>query len=270
MAFEGSRIIVNKALSNHFQISHTLNMSSVTPSGYRFGATYVGTKLVGPGEAYPVLLGDIDPNGNLNANIIHSINDRTKAKMVAQIQDSRCVATQMTSDYRGDNFTASLTLGQVDLLNKSGVGVAHYLQSVTSSVDLGAELAYQHGPQVPGGGMAVVSMAGRYKASDYVLSGTLSAGRANVCYYHKGIDNLQVGVEVETDLRAGESMASFGYQLDVPKANVSFKGSVDSNWQVSGVLEKRLAHLPFTFLLSGHLIHAKNPNYKFGCGLMIG
>ena len=40
--FEGGKLMVNKMLSNHFQISHTVNMSSITPSGYRFGATYVG------------------------------------------------------------------------------------------------------------------------------------------------------------------------------------------------------------------------------------
>jgi len=55
------------------------------PSGYRFGATYVGTNLVGPGEAYPVMLGEIDPDGNVNANILHQLNDRTKTKVAAQV-----------------------------------------------------------------------------------------------------------------------------------------------------------------------------------------
>lgn len=115
------------------------------------------------------------------------------------------------------------------------------------------------------------------------------------------------------DLRARESRAAFGYQLEVPKANMTFKGkliemlgdfdgklvvacfaghryldhlvslskcliltvlvssgSVDTNWEVSGVMEKRLQPLPFTFLLSGHMIHAKSPNFKLGCGLFIG
>lgn len=83
--FEGARVIVNKGLSNHFQISHTINMSS--NAGYRFGATYVGTNHIGPGEAYPVLLGDVDPSGNLNANILHQFNSRLKAKAVAQVKD---------------------------------------------------------------------------------------------------------------------------------------------------------------------------------------
>ena len=77
--------MVNKGLSNHFQISHTLNMSSVTPSGYRFGATYVGTQQFGPSEAYPILLGDIDPSGNLNANIIHQFHKNIRTKLVAQV-----------------------------------------------------------------------------------------------------------------------------------------------------------------------------------------
>lgn len=79
-----------------------------------------------------------------------------------------------------------------------------------------------------------------------------------------------MGVEVETDLRMGESLATFGYQVDLPKANLTFKGSVDSNWTVGAVLEKRLQPLPFTFLMSGHIIHARNPSYKFGMGLLIG
>ena len=48
--FEGFKLVVNKGLSNHFQISHTLNLSATTPSSYHFGATYVGTKQLSPTE----------------------------------------------------------------------------------------------------------------------------------------------------------------------------------------------------------------------------
>lgn len=71
-----------------------------------------------------------------------------------QIQESKVVASQMTADYRGDFSTTSLTLGNIDLLNQSGIGVLHYLHSVTPTIDAGVEVAYQKGPQVPGGGMA--------------------------------------------------------------------------------------------------------------------
>ena len=46
-------------------------------------------------------------------------------------------------DYKGDTWTGSLTLGNPDIVNGTGVGVLHYLKSVTPKVALGAELAYQ-------------------------------------------------------------------------------------------------------------------------------
>lgn len=71
-------------------------------------------------------------------------------------------AAQLTTDYRGQDFTASMTVGNPNLINNSGVFVTHYLQSVTNKLSLGAELAYQYGPAVPGGEIAIVSAAGRY------------------------------------------------------------------------------------------------------------
>jgi mitochondrial import receptor subunit TOM40 len=83
--FEGAKLMVNKGLSNHFQVSHTINLCSAAPSGYRFGATYVGTKQFGPSEAFPVILGDIDPSGNLNANIIHQFAPNVRCKFASQV-----------------------------------------------------------------------------------------------------------------------------------------------------------------------------------------
>ena len=129
MYFEGAKLLVNKGLSNHFQVSHTLTMSSTMPSGYRygkwtnmgtsfqcpyvnhrFGATYVGTNMLSPSEAYPLLLADTDPSGNLNANVVLAPSDRTRFKMIAQIQQSKWQSTQMTTDYKGDLYTVKRTL----------------------------------------------------------------------------------------------------------------------------------------------------------------
>lgn len=57
----------------------------------------------------------------------------------------------MSNDYRADNYTASLVLGNVDPVTKAGMAVLHYLQAVTPTIDLGTELAIQFGPQAPGG-----------------------------------------------------------------------------------------------------------------------
>ena len=35
MNFEGGKFVLNKALSNHFQVSHTVNFTTVQPPGYR-------------------------------------------------------------------------------------------------------------------------------------------------------------------------------------------------------------------------------------------
>jgi len=55
VVFEGGKLVVNKGLSSHFQISHTMTMSSLQPSGYKFGCTYVGTKQYSPSEASHII-----------------------------------------------------------------------------------------------------------------------------------------------------------------------------------------------------------------------
>ena len=40
--------------------------------------------------------------------------------------------------------------------------MAQYMQSVTQKLDLGAELLYQRGAQVPGGQIGIYTIAGRY------------------------------------------------------------------------------------------------------------
>ncbi|KAH8396228.1 hypothetical protein KR222_005667 [Zaprionus bogoriensis] len=269
ITFEGAKIMLNKGLSNHFQVSHTINMSTTVPSGYRFGATYVGTRQYSPTEAFPVLLGDIDPSGNLNANVIHQFSSRLRCKFASQIQESKVMATQLSTDYRGNDFTASITLGNPSIFTNSGVVVGQYLQSVTQRMALGAEVAYQYGPNVPGRQIAIVSALGRYSYGDSIWSGTLGPSGLHLCYYQKASEQLQIGVEVETSLRMQESVATIAYQIDLPKADLVFRGAIDSNWHISGVLEKRLQPLPFTFALSGRMNHEKN-NFKLGCGLMIG
>ena len=56
-------------------------MSNMMPSGYRFGATYVGSNMLSPQEAYPVLMADMDPSGGLQAHIIHAPTSRTRYKV---------------------------------------------------------------------------------------------------------------------------------------------------------------------------------------------
>uniref|UniRef100_A0A8C6CRC0 Mitochondrial import receptor subunit TOM40 homolog n=1 Tax=Moschus moschiferus TaxID=68415 RepID=A0A8C6CRC0_MOSMO len=195
---EGVKLTVNKGLSNHFQVNHTVALSTVGESNYHFGITYVGTKQLSPTEVFPVLVGDMDNSGSLNAQIIHQLGPGLRSKMAIQTQQSKLVNWQVDGEYRGSDFTAAVTLGNLDIL-----------------------------------------VAGKYTLNNY--------------------DQLQVG----------NTSVSFGYQLDLPKANLLFKGSVDSNWIMDATLEKKLPSLPLTLALGAFLNHRKN---KFQCdfGLTIG
>ncbi|XP_022100150.1 mitochondrial import receptor subunit TOM40 homolog [Acanthaster planci] len=262
---EGCKLVINKGLSNHFQISHTLSLGAFSPSSYHFGTTYVGTKQISPTEAFPVMLGDIDTSGSLNAQIIHQLANRLRGKLVVQTQQTKWAVYQGELEYRGPTYTGTVTAANINLLDNSGIVVGHYLQSLTERLALGAEVLFHYGQ---GQRAAVVSLAGKYSTDKWIASGTVGMTACHAAYYHKGKD-VQYGVEFESNFRAQESAAAFGYQIDINQANVTMKGMVDSNWTVAAVMEKRLQPLPFTFLLSAVLNHWKS-QYRFGFGLMIG
>jgi len=269
--FEGAKLLINKGLSNHFQISHTFLMSTLQPSGYRFGCTYVGTKQFGPMEVFPILIGDVDANGNMNANIIHQFTRNLRCKFVSQIQNGNWAATQIMTEYKGRDWTGVVTSGNLDIINESGVMVGQYLKNITRNLCMGSELLYQYGKTVPGSEICIFTLAGRYTGINYQFSGNITPAAAglHMCYHQKVNEALSVGVELEGSLRTQECTTTIGYQIELPNANLSFRGQLDSNWCVGSVLEKRLPPLPFTLALSAFANHVKS-TYRFGIGLIVG
>ena len=69
---------------------------------------------------------------------------------------------QITNDYKARDFTACLTLGQIDIARNFGIVVGQYLQSVTQYLAFGAELMYQKGAQIPGGQISMLSLGGKF------------------------------------------------------------------------------------------------------------
>lgn len=51
----------------------------------------------------------------------------------------------------------------------AGVAVLQYLQNVSQSLALGAELVYQYGPTVPGRQIAIYTLAGRWTGLSFSL-----------------------------------------------------------------------------------------------------
>lgn len=71
-------------------------------------------------------------------------------------------AAQGTLEYRGRLATLGLTLANTDVIGESGIVVTQLLRRITPRLDLGAELVYQYGKQIPGSQISVLSYAARY------------------------------------------------------------------------------------------------------------
>ncbi|KAM9294026.1 mitochondrial import receptor subunit TOM40B [Gastrophryne carolinensis] len=260
---EGVKLIINKYLSSHFQVSHHLHMSTVGASGYHFHAKYAGEQQPGTSETFPLLIGDLDNSGSLNAQAQCLLAERIRSKAVFQTHHSRFLTWQFDFEYRGDDCTGTLTLGNPDFINQSVILVTHFLQSITPRLVLGGELVYH---QRMGDEGAILTLAGKYSAENWVATLNVGYGGAHASYYHRANDQIQVGVEFEANTRLQETSFAFGYHLNIPKADMVFKGSVDSSWCVGAVLEKKLPPLPVTLALGAFMNHWKN---KFHCGFNI-
>ncbi len=55
---------------------------------------------------------------------------------------------------------------------------------------------------------------------------TPAAGGIHACYYRKANDTVQIGVELEGSLRTAECQTTLGYQIDIPTANLVFRGKL--------------------------------------------
>lgn len=174
LQMEGVRVVVNKGLSNNFQVTHTVTLSMMGESGYRFGTSYVGRKQISPTEVFimlnhwnfqhfrrrvllkyvcfcilqyfPVMVGDMDNTGSLNAQVIHQLTSAVRSKIAIQVKDTpsfwqfgpmvilslylcsvlqtqqhKFVNWQCDMEYRGADFTTAVTLGNPDVLVGSGM-----------------------------------------------------------------------------------------------------------------------------------------------------
>uniref|UniRef100_A0A914C807 Uncharacterized protein n=1 Tax=Acrobeloides nanus TaxID=290746 RepID=A0A914C807_9BILA len=271
LCFDGAKILYQKGLSSHFQVSHTLRVSSAS-SGYNFGATYVGNKQLGPGESYPVLLGETDVNGNTSATFLHQFGELWRLRLQSQIQQSKFSGAQATIERRGRHSTYGLTVANLNLVSDSGIFVGHIIRRITERIDLGAELLCQvDKKQIPGGKISLLSYAFRYTMPNWIFAATLGTAALNLSYYHKLSEHFQAGVELETNFRMQESSATFAYMAEIPYTGFTIRASCDTNWSIGAVLERKIygANSPFTLSLSGLINHTKSQG-RFGIGFLVG
>ncbi|KAE9536785.1 hypothetical protein AGLY_006847 [Aphis glycines] len=271
MTFEGIRLVINKGLSNHFFVSHSLLIGSTSQtSNYKFGSTFVGTNQVGPGDFSPLLIGDIDPRGNISTNVNVQPWDNVKIKLNTQFQEFKTNGIQTTAEYRADRYTATLCLVNPDLFNYTGIYISQYLYALNNKTSVGAEVIHQRSPQIPNGHITVFNVLGRYIYDDATtISTTLSLTGLQCCYHFKASEQLQFGVDLEGSLLQRDINATFAYQAQIPKSDINIKGSIDRKWNISTTLEKRLHPMPFTFALSTMFSPAKH-QLRMGVGFLVG
>ncbi|KFO82009.1 Mitochondrial import receptor subunit TOM40B, partial [Cuculus canorus] len=214
-------------------------------------------------QAFPTLVGDMDNSGRLNAQVLHLLGERIRTKAVFQTHQAKFVTWQFDGEYRGDDCTATLTLGNPDLLGESAspcpqrvlvpsmshASLSHHLliPTTSSSPARPAALAVLV-PACPGPQCVPIP-----SSSPPSLPSPVSP-------------QVQVGVELEANTRLQDTTFAFGYQLNLPQANMVFRGLLDSNWSVGAVLEKKLPPLPVTLALGAFLNHWKN---RFHCGFSV-
>jgi len=274
-AFDGARLVFNKGLSRHFQASHTVTMSSADQSGYKFGATYVGTTKYSEAEMSPILMGEVHPgDGKMSGQMIVIPRDWCRIKGIMQVQKGRAEATQLSCQLRDPITNVGLTLASVDLNSGKAMAMLEVVRGVAGRHSLGSMLVLQRAPgQIPGDVMAMATLGGRWVSSggQWEASCTLAPFQmhANACFVRRINDSLSVATELETDYRQQMSVAGVAYQYELAKANVGFRASLNSQWCCSAVLEKRLLPYPFTLQFCGSANHVK-ASYRFGLGLQIG
>jgi len=268
--FEGAYLLLKKTLSKHFNVTYKITLSSVTPYGLIVGVNYVGTKRVGLTEKYPVISGEITPSGNMSASFVHTLGCRYRFKLATQILDKRYKAFSSGLEYRSDDCTLALTLANPDLMKLHGTLVLHYLQAITPRITLGTEVACLRGSLIPGGQQTVMCAAFRHSTGPTTLSATFGEAGIHICYHRKASQQLQLGVEIETNTRIHESIGTIVYRLDIPYANFICRGFVNSETSMGAVFEKRLHPIQEASLIISGFLNHKKQQFRVGIGLNIG
>lgn len=110
----------------------------------------------------------------------------------------------------------------------------------------------------------------RYSTGRSTLSATCGTAGVAVCYHLKASRNLQLGIDTETNLRLHDSLATVLFQVDHPRADMVFRGFVNSKWMIGASLEKKLYPIPESSLVISGLLHQKTQRFRVGVGLNIG
>ncbi|GAA41674.1 translocase of outer mitochondrial membrane [Clonorchis sinensis] len=269
--FDGAKLVINKGLSQNFQVNHSLSLCNDEQGGYRFGVTYVGHQKVSETESYPILMGELQPNGNLQAHIIHRLTPLVYIRYAAQAQRNKMVGQQLVTELKAKKWQTAFTIVNPDINRGQAMAAVDIMKQVSSRVALGSMFFYQRSPQLPSKQNGVWSIGGKYTSDNWQACATLRPWQLGIhTSLHLQVnESLQLAAELESSHQQQTNTTTLGYKYDIPKANVTFKAQLDSNWNIASSLEKKLTPFPFTFTLCA-LGNQTKAKYAFGIGLMVG
>ncbi|CDS35768.1 mitochondrial import receptor subunit TOM40 homolog [Echinococcus multilocularis] len=250
--FTGIKLLINRGLSPHFQVSHSLTLSSGESAGYRFGATYAGHNKISENEAFPVLMGELQPNGQLQAQIVDQLSPMCRVRYLAQIQKCTMAGQQISMELRREKWQFGFTLINPDLNRGQMMLAADTMRKMSNRFYMGSMFFYHLSSQLPGGQDGVWSLGGKYVSDFWQFAVTARPYQLafHSSFHLKVNENLQLAAELESNYQQQSNISTIGYQYDLPKSNVTFRAQLDSNWNIAAMLEKRLIPFPLTFTLT--------------------
>lgn len=287
VSFGGLKILLNNYLSSHFQTAHLINLNnhrnnidSHESSGYKFNTTYIGTGRLNdsPVDRYPVFFGDIDTNGNVNANVVHFVTSRFCLKYNGQFRNSNQTTNQknqaqIMAEYFGSDYTLSMIAANLNRDREPEILVGQYLMAVTEHLAVGTELSYNNAsvPRfVPLAKRLDLTVACRVETSpeaSWSLTWGPLAG-LHLSTYQKASETLQIGVDAMMNPANNIVVTRLGYQASMPNRNFVFRGMMDSNGGIGSSLEKGFHPFPLTFTIST-FINQRNNQFRLGCGIVL-
>lgn len=263
----GAKFILNKSFSYPFQVSYSINLNLPNTSENRIGVTCIGPKRV----SFPVLKGDIDSAGTRSVTVIHQLTPTVRCTWDSQTKDQKTTKSRLHVDYKWQNFNASFAIVDPNIIvDGSIILMGHIYYAVTRNLSLGFQLISGRNP-ISSPDWQLLSRCGvaRYVTGRNIWSGTIGSPGVQVCYYRKVSDQFQLGVDFGAHTGFQKMGARIGCQIDLPKPEFVFRGSINHKCAVAAVLEKnfKVFH-PFKLALSGYFSPFEN-QFTLGCGLTV-
>ncbi|KAJ8735717.1 hypothetical protein PYW07_007337 [Mythimna separata] len=207
-------------------------------------------------RAVPYFVMEAAPGGQMSCEMRVGPTNFIRATVMAQIADAELYSFESIIDAYFNRCTASIIA-----VNREFIAL-HYLQAVTDSLSLGAEVVAR-GQTTE---VSSASGAGRWASGDHAVSVTLGNRGLDLCYARDVRPFLTVAAMLEVGFAVRRSVATLAYEWHTQDWTV--RASADSDGLVGATLQKSLggkkAHLGCA--ISAILNH---PNDKFRLGFAV-